>query len=192
MPRRTEKRAVTVAHLKSHGIHPDLFDGVDYEVSGLHSRHPYERDSPGSGFNIGWKLVNLYLTHFLAWKTCLYLPEESFVFFEDDVRFDYDWKEPFSDAVQYLPNDWDILYVGSCCAENQHSKHQIHGRLWEVWCALCCHAYAVKKSALPVLISACERIFAPVDIAIITETKPMRRFAILPRVASQFETVIPP
>lgn len=193
IPRCSAKRAATMAHLESHGIIAEPFDGVDFEISGLRSRWPYERDRADSGFNIGHKLVNLYLTHFMAWNVCLHLPDDVFVFFEDDVRFDDGWKAHFNSAIEHLPSDWDVLYIGSCCVEDHRGRHQVHDRLWEIRFALCCHAYAVRKAVLPSLIQACRKIFAPVDIAIITEVQPqLRRFAILPRIATQLDTVIPP
>lgn len=193
IPRLAAKREVTMAYLSERGISAEKFDAVDFEVSGLITKWTYERDNPGTNFNIGPKLVNLALAHVLAWNVCLYLENDSFVFLEDDVRFDAEWKGHFDDAVNKLPGDWDLLHIGSCCTDHHRGKRQIHNRLWETAFALCTHAYAIRKKALPDFISGCARIHGPIDIAMAMDVAvPLKRYSILPRIAHQLDTVIPP
>lgn len=192
-PRRAAKRAQTIRHLAERGIHAEPFDGFDYEVTGINTNWKYEVDNPGSGFKIGPKLTNLYLTHFLAWKVCSYLHDDTFIFFEDDVRFHTDWHTHVSEALTHLPSDWDMLYFGSCCTANQRGLRQVHGCLYELQRVQCLHAYAVQRKALPAMIEGSARIYAPIDITLITEVrKPLRRFAILPRIADQLDTELVP
>lgn len=192
IPRMSEKRNVTRGHLASEGIATENFDGMDYEVTGLNTGWKYEVDNPGSGFKIGPKLTNLYLTHFMAWKVCSYLDEDAFIFFEDDVRMRKGWQFAVSDAVHHLPSDWDMLYFGSCCTANHAGRNQLSPHLWQVEKVQCLHAYAVRSKTLPHLLDGCSKIYAPIDIAIITEVKaPLKKFAILPRIADQLETEFP-
>lgn len=192
-PRRDEKRNQTLDHLNSVGIQAEKFNGVDYEVTGLNTAWKYEVDNPGSGFKIGPKLTNLYLTHYIAWKVCSYLPNDAFVFFEDDVRFHADWQEKIKEALLYLPANWDMLYFGSCCTQNQRGLRRMGGCLWELDRVQCLHAYAVRAKAIPSMLEGCAKIYAPIDIALITEVKThLRRFAILPRIADQLETELVP
>lgn len=192
IPRMSEKRTVTRGHLASEGISTENFDGMDYEVTGLNTGWKYEVDNPGSGFKIGPKLTNLYLTHFMAWKVCSYLPNDAFIFFEDDVRLKRNWRAVAVAAIDALPADWDMLYLGSCCTANHPGRVQISSCLWQVDKIQCLHAYAVHAKALPHLLEGCSKIYAPIDIAIITEVKaPLKKFAILPRIADQLETEVP-
>jgi hypothetical protein len=192
-PRAEGKRSETLAHLRGLGIDAECFNGFDYEVSGLNTSWCYEVDNPGSKFKIGPKLSNLYLSHWIAWKVCSYLDNDAFVFFEDDVRFHSDWKVHVDEALAHLPSDWDMLYFGSCCTEHHPGKRQIHGRLWELKRVQCLQAYAVRKKAIPAILEGCAKIYAPIDIALITEIKqPLRRFAILPRIADQLNTELCP
>ncbi len=192
IPRTDAKRDVTLAHLSSVGIHAEKFNGMDYEVTGLNTAWKYEVDNPGSGFKIGPKLTNLYMTHFMAWKVCSYLPDDAFVFFEDDVRFQADWKTVVDAVILNLPPDWDMLYFGSCCTAGHNGQSQVSNRLWKVDKIQCLHAYAVRKKALPHLLDGCAKIYAPIDIAIITEVKTkLNKFAILPRIADQLDTEVP-
>lgn len=181
---RLVKREGTLTHLAERGISAEKFDAVDYEVTGLCTRFPYEVDNPGSGFNIGPKLVNLYLAHYLLWNVCLHLENDSFFIFEDDVRFDADWKTHFDDAIGFLPDDWDLLYVGSCCVEHNRERRQVHNRLWMVRYALCTHAYAIRKKAIRPLLDGLQKVYAPVDIAMITEAK-LKMYAFFPRLCDQ-------
>ncbi len=192
-PRNDSKRQATLSHLASVGIEAEKFDGMDHEISGLATYHKYEKDAPNSGFRIGPKPTGIYLTHFMAWKVCSYLPNDSFVFFEDDVRFHEDWKHHVDDALVYLPKDWDMLYFGSCCTYNHRGNTKIKNRLSKTDSVQCLHAYAVRAKALLVLIDAAAKIYAPIDITIMTEAKTkLNKYSILPRVADQLDTELTP
>ncbi len=193
IPRMAQKRTVTRGYLVGEGILAENFDGFDYEVTGLNTAWKYEVDNPGSGFKIGPKLTNLYLTHYSAWKVCSYLPDDAFVFLEDDVRFRPGWRSTLNTALAYLPANWDMLYFGSCCTAHHAGRVQLGSSpLWQVEKVQCLHAYAVRAKALPALLEGCAKIYAPIDIAIITEVRsPLRKFAILPRIADQLDTEVP-
>ena len=189
----------TLAHLLSLDIPATPFTGYDCSESGLITTHPYERDHPGSGYRIGPKTVNMCLSHLTMWRSCELLegtngaqPSDSFLFLEDDVRFRPDWYVRFSRAFAALPPSWDLLYVGSCCCADKQNN-LIAPDLYRVRYALCTHAYAVRRKALSVLQAACARIYAGIDISMCLHGIPkLETYAILPRVADQFETVISP
>lgn len=193
IPRCKQKAGRTLLHLRERGIWPELFHGIDAEVSGLETKWTYELDHPGSGYRIGPKLVNMQLSHYLLWKVASYLPNDIFVIFEDDVRFEPGWKEHFDIGVTHLPEDWDLIYLGSCCVEERRDNQVIWGRLAKVSGALCTHAYAVRRKALPVFLDNMMKVWANIDIAIQTDVMPhLNCFAFVPRLAYQHETVIPP
>lgn len=191
IPRLAAKREATMAHLTERGIEAERFDAIDCEINGLGTCHTYEYDNPGTNWNIGPKLVTHALAFRMLWSVCQHLDNDAFFFFEDDVRFDEDWKVHFDDAMQHIDPGWQVLYVGSCCTTNRN-RRQIHNRLWEVQYALCTHAFAFRKSAIPIFLESCEKIYAPLDISMIIDVKvPLKRYAILPRIAHQLDTVIP-
>ena len=182
----------TLDHLNAVGINAEPFIGFDGSVTGLLTSHTYELDHPGTNYRIGPKTVNMYLGHMAMWRVCEYLDGDSFLFLEDDVRFKLDWREHFNFALPALPQDWDLLYIGSCCCEGTE-KQQISGHLNKVSHVLCTHAYAVRKKALKPLQKACEKVYAGIDIAMCLHAIPnMNAFAFLPRLADQFETEIAP
>lgn len=193
LPRTLHGRArETLDHLRYHNLEAEPFIGLDGEVCGLETKFTYELDHPGTGYRIGPKTVSMYLNHMILWKVCKYLPGDVFLILEDDVRFNPDWKEHVDFALPSLPQDWDLLYIGSCCAQDK-KPIQVQGHLHRVSYALCTHAYAVRKKALDVLWDACHRIYAGVDIAMCLHAIPqLQTYAFLPRIAQQHNTVISP
>lgn len=190
--RNKDRFNATMAHLQEQGIFPEPFYGFDAEVTGLETKWKYEVDNPRTGYRMGPRTSNLYLSHYVMWKCATYATGDSFLFLEDDVRFDSDWRGHMASAMHNLPQDWDILYVGSCCCEDR-PKEQVKNRLWRTNFALCTHAYAVRKKALPILLERCKRFWSGVDIEMLIYALPhLKSYAILPRVAHQFGTVISP
>lgn len=198
--KRNEQRLTeTQAHLAKVGINPEVVLGFDGAITGLATRYSYDVDNPGTNFHICSRTISLALTHMLAWKIALHSPGEVFCFFEDDVRFTDDWASHAKPSLDYLNNDWlekykenwGILYLGSCCCDNRKMT-QIQDRLHMVYYAQCLHAYVVKRHALQVLFDACEKFYAPIDIAVCLHALPvLKTFALLPRVAEQNNTYIP-
>lgn len=192
IPTNKERFATTQAHLKERGIHPEPFYGFDSSVTGLETTWKYEVDNPRTGYRMGPRTTNLYLSHYVMWKCMLYTSADSVLIMEDDVRFDEDWRDHMASALLNLPFDWDILYVGSCCCD-ERPKEQIRNRLYKTSFALCTHAYAVRRKALPVLLEKCNRFWSGVDIEMVMLALPyLKSFAILPRIAHQHNTIIAP
>jgi GR25 family glycosyltransferase involved in LPS biosynthesis len=169
---------------------PIVFYGVDGRESGLETKHTYEIDNPGSNYHIGPKIVSMFLSHWVLWNVLAHVPGDSFLIFEDDVRMEPDWKPIFDESIFALPKDWDLCYVGSCCVDDMGV---VSGHLHRVSKALCTHAYMVNRKAVQPLIDNCRKIWANIDIAIYFDAFPkMKVYAILPRIAYQIDTVIPP
>lgn len=190
--RNAKKFGETMAHLRERGIDAEKFDGFDADVTGLETRWKYEVDNPRTGYKMGPRTSNLYLSHYAMWKCATYATGDSFLILEDDVRFDEDWRDHMASALHNLPQDWDMLYIGSCCCEDR-PKEQIRNRLYRVEMALCTHAYAVRRKALPVLLDKCKKFWSGIDIEIAVYATPhLNTYAILPRIASQWNTVISP
>lgn len=192
LPRSSVRYDSTLAHLKDSGIYPERFDGFDSAISGLETRFTYDVDNPGTEYRMGTRPTNISLSHYVLWKCMLYMTGDSFLILEDDVRFDPDWRDHVASALVNLPQDWDILYVGSCCCEDR-PRTQVKNRLWETTVAQCTHAYAIRRKSLPVLLDKCARFWAGIDIQIMMHALPhLKSFAILPRVAHQDGTEISP
>lgn len=183
---------MTMDHLRAEGIEAETFIGLDGEKTGLITTHTYELDNPGTNYRIGPKTVNMQIGHWWIWKTFEYLQGDSFLLLEDDARFVPGWKEHWNFARPQLPDDWDLLYVGSCCCMDR-PRTQISGAIHKIEFALCTHAYGVRRKAIPIILEACERVYAGIDISIALHAIPkLNTYAFLPRLADQYKTEIAP
>jgi hypothetical protein len=128
----------------------------------------------------------------MMWKAMSYMPEDEFWCLEDDAEFIPQWPEVYRRAVPFLPPDYDLLFIGSCCCQYA-PKTEIGGGLWDVKYPMCGHAIQIRKKALPKLLEAHQHIWAPLDIAMAYDSMPhLKVYTILPRMVSQRNTTIPP
>lgn len=179
-------------HLTKSGICDfRLFYGIDAPYSGIATTLTYEIDNPGSGYIMSQKLVGCSLSHWMLWKTLEFdrSTSDAVMIFEDDVILHSEWKKIVDNAILKLPDDWDILFAGSCCASDKLRK-QIDHNLFE-GVPLCLHFYIVRKKALKILIETNEKFSGPIDIQIyFNSNKHLKSYIIFPRVADQVNTVL--
>jgi len=175
------------ANLDSAGITDyRIFYGLNGQRSGLKASIPYEVDSPGSGYLIGAKHVGCSMSHWMLWNALDFDPTtpDMVMILEDDIVFRPNWSETIERALTKLPEDWDILYPGSCCAVGK-MRQQIDFNLFEGM-PLCTHCYIVRKKALKILIETNEEVFAPIDLQMYFKSRErLKCFTIFPRVADQ-------
>lgn len=181
----------TQAHLKERGIHhAEPFLGFDKFVWKFQPELLFELNAPGE--RLGWGPLAAYLSHYMIWKVMSYLPDETFWVLEDDAEFTDNWRHEYSEAMSVLPDDWDMVFIGSCCAESCHGGH-IDKNLYEKHYPMCGHAIMYRKKCLSTLLEVHQRIWAPLDIAMKYDSLPkLRVYTILPRIVNQRDTGIPP
>lgn len=180
-------------HFKERGVEVSYYYGLHAEKLGLRTIHPYEVDSPGSGWNMGPQPTGNWLSQRTLWSALLLLPDDVFFILEDDAIFPSDWRERLERNVKALPEDWDVFYVGSCCTEG-NSKTHIAEEVYEVKYPLCTHGYMVRRKALMTMIQKLDeaRCYAPIDLALVFHVLPhLKTYTLLPRLLEQFNTVIP-
>lgn len=180
----------TAKHLKELKIPFERFDGLDNQLCRLNPIDTFDLDR--SGERIGPKHVAACLSHYMLWKCLSMQPEDSFIAFEYDVVLSEDFRTRFHAVMKDVPDDWQVLFIGSCCCEGREKKH-IAGDVYEVQYPLCGHALYLRKSALPILLQECQRIWAPLDIALFygALTK-LRTYTVLPPLVTQRGTPLPP
>lgn len=188
----------TVTHLNERGVEHKPFTGINGARWGLATLLTYNEDNPGTGYRIGSKTIGMSLSHYMLWKVFSYLPSpatgigasplDSWMVCEDDVRFVPDWKPKLEAALSSVPNDWDMLYVGSCNAQEKvrgdfgNGVHLVDG-------PQCSHCYMVRRKALPVLLETQQLAWAGIDLQLIFKSHPfLKVYTILPRIADQHET----
>ena len=188
----------TVKHLDEQGIKWERFDGFDNQVTRLQAMDTFDMDRAGERLQA--KHVAATLTHYLLWGMMEYQPDESFVALEFDVRFVEGWKEQFNRAMQVLPDDWDLVYLGSCCCKGrnivavpQREPFTDEINLFDVRYPLCGHAIMYRKKCLETLLTIHQKINMPLDIAMFHLSLPkLRVYTILPSIVEQHNTFLPP
>jgi GR25 family glycosyltransferase involved in LPS biosynthesis len=169
---------------------PDIVQGFHAEVSGLQTKWNYDVDHPGTNFNIGGKVVGIFLANYVAWMIASFLPDDSFLFMEDDIRLRPDWKARMDQAMKDVPDDWDLIYFGHCNTKFQ-DKERVKGEIWEVKYPQCTHCYAVRKKALGFLLATQRKVYGPIDCTMVLHSLPaLRVYTLLPRLADQADTII--
>ena len=180
----------TMHHLLDAGIIAEPFYGMDNQKCRLNSKDTFDLDRAGE--RLETKHVAATLTHYLCWKVLSYLPDDSFWILEFDVRMVEGWREQYEKAMSVMPDDWQIIFLGSCCCKGRKTKH-VAENVYEVHWPLCGHAIQVRQSALPTLLDVHQKINMPLDIALFYNSLPkLRVYTILPSIIGQHNTFLPP
>jgi len=100
---------------------PDRREAIDEEldrVGLLGKAHYCYADRPTGAFNItNMRRAPVYefavnLSHSLAVSTAIAHGAEYPLFIEDDIVFSHDAEEVLSSAIDSLPHEWDMMYMG--------------------------------------------------------------------------------
>lgn len=190
LPEYPERIENAKAHFASHGLDVEFLYGINAPLAGLATWHPYEVDHPGSGFRMGAKPTGCWLSHYMAWNVCTRLPDDAFLILEDDAQLHDGFMADFEQALKDVPSDYSFLHVGHCCS--RQGEH-IAGKVHAARSLNCTHAYVVRRGVLPMLLKNIRKCWAPIDIQLDREIFPLVKvYMTVPRIVSQFDTVIPP
>lgn len=163
------------------GITVEPFLGMDSAITRLDHLDTFDLDAPGG--KIGLKGVTLCLHYYQMWRTLTYMEGDRFWVLEDDAEFCDDWRQQYDSAMAALPNDWDVVFMGSCCTDGR-PKIPVGNNLFEVKWPMCTHSIMYRKKALPTLLEVHEKICAPIDIGMVLYSLPkLRVYTILPRIS---------
>ena len=185
-----EKTRHIQEHFKSVGVEAENFNGFSANASGLVTEHTYELDNPGSNYRIGRKPTATWASFYMLWSALNLLDYNYFLTLEWDSKFHPDWKARADRAMSDVPQDFDMLFIGSCCTRNA-IKHRVQGDVWEVKRPMCGHGTIIAKKALPVILETQRKIYAPLDISLALHTfDKLKVYTVLPRMVDQFDTAL--
>lgn len=180
----------TAAHLDSLGMKWERFNGMDNQVCKLLPQETFDLDRMGE--KIGVKHVAACLSHYLIWKVMQYQPDDLFWVLEYDVRMVDGWQYQYERAMRVMPDDWDVVFLGSCCCKGRETTH-IGENVYEVKYPLCGHAIMYRKKALPILLQEQQKICMPLDVGLYFQSFPkLKVYTILPPIVEQHGTFTPP
>ena len=110
-----DRREAMDEHLLEQGITDTIYvAGIHAQKFGIIGTHPYELDKPNGGHMIGQKYVGSFLSMYVIYNVMLHHSADYFMVLEDDTRFNPDWRERLTKALDEIPSDFDFLFVGSC------------------------------------------------------------------------------
>lgn len=188
----SDRSAIFHKHLSQAGITDyRVFTGVNGAKSGLKASIPYEIDNPGSGHLIGPKHVGCSLSHWMLWGALEFdrSDDDFWMIVEDDVVFRDTWRQRVEKAIKTVPDDWDMIYPGSCCSNGRRGKEVGDGLFEGI--PLCTHCYIVRRKALKKLIETNEEVWAPIDLQIYFKSAHLlKSYILFPRVADQHGTTL--
>jgi GR25 family glycosyltransferase involved in LPS biosynthesis len=192
LPEYPEKIEKAKAHFAERGLTDvEFFYGINAPIAGLATWHPYEVDHPGSGFRMGAKPTGCWLSHYMLWGAMTRMTDDAYLVLEDDAKLDVDFVPKFEQALRDVPSDYSFLHPGHCCIAGTPQTH-VAGSIYECKTMACTHAYVVRRSITPYLLKTLRKCWAPIDIQLAREIFPyVKTYAVVPRIVSQFDTVIP-
>lgn len=159
-------------------------------------------------FNVGDANTGNFVTQYMAYNVMKAIGDHTdythFAYFEGDCEMKEGWKEKLQMALEDIPKDFDIIYVGNCCCQGKqgvkisersglhHYPKRNHPNWWHFY-PLCTHFYIVAKKALPHFIATQRDAANPTDISIVRYALgDLNTYAILPTLAGQFNTELQP
>lgn len=171
--------------------------GIHAHKFGIQGTHIYLLDNRAhEQFNVGPKNVGCFVSHYILYSCMNVMPDNHFMVLETDMRFAANWQKRLDAAMADVPEDFDFLFVGSCCAADKEPVH-VKGEVYEFpyrgeekwdWYPQCGHCYIVAKKCIPYLIATQRDCASPIDISLIKHSFPLLKvYAVLPRIADQGE-----
>ena len=195
-----ERMVDTEAHLREHSVPYQVFRGLNGKHSGVKTAIPYTADDPSGKYFVTPGHIALNINHWFLWGEALRSGEDVTLVMEDDIRvvhgFNAYLNARIRDVTEIDPG-WQFIYVGHFEGwDNPEARLDCYE--WKKGSVGKCkrdpfgtHCYVVRKTALPILIEKCERLYAGIDINIWTNAMPhLRHYACVPPLAKQQRTGI--
>lgn len=161
------RRELTAAHLAAQGVTAHWWRAVHGRSWGAASALTYDHDAPGSGYRISPGHVGNTLGHYLLWQHLYVAGVPEAVVFEDDVVVPGDFVTRYARIRQELPRSWQFAYLGMT-EDDVRVGPKITARyaagIVRLREPFGIHAYALRGSALPVLLDRMAELRAPADI----------------------------
>ena len=125
---------------------------------------PYSKNSNKDTLNGS---IACALSHITLWKKLLSHKDDYFIIFEDDSIVNDNIISSIDSYIEYLPKDWDILYLGgSRIYGKKINDHIIKGLRINDWMNCGLYAYVINKKSLNKIIKLAYPISTYIDMQI--------------------------
>ena len=162
--------------------------GIHAERTGLTGTHIYLMDNPDEKHFVGNHNVGNYITQYSAYLVMDALDYSHYWYCEGDMRMVKGWREKLTQALEDAGDDWDMIFIGSCCISTNDATH-IKGDVYEFnkgRYACCTHSYILNKRCVKHMIATNRDVANPTDISMIVNSYPkMRVLGIFPILSYQ-------
>lgn len=194
-----ERATRAMGHLVSSGIQATPFYGIygpkfhlttdmpNERVAAAKEAHykqvvglPTKRD-PTKPYYVTPGHIGCSLSHYMLWQTCMHLPDDYFLVFEDDIVLTHGFADIFERIVPTLPDDWEFAFVGYYFLPDSAQITRVGKYLRKTNISpLCTHAYMVHKRGLPKLLAEGFRIWCHVDEQLREYVMPRMNYYLFP------------
>ena len=126
------------------------------------------------------------LSHVQLWRKIKKDNNQFSLILEDDVKFNRNFKKDLRKLIDFLPETWDIIYLGGC---NLHGKKYneklIYPTKFGARYNLCCHAMLLNRERIGGLIDIMTPIKYPIDNQLRREFPKLKVFFVNPNMILQ-------
>jgi len=185
LKRRLDRRMEILEELENFEIDAELFEAVDgqeHDWREYFSVYPIATGHDLDNGGISKNIAGLAKTHQLILQDAIDKEYDRILILEDDAEFAEDLPEAFGRVVAELPEDWDMLYLGS---QNFIELPKPYSTLLGRTCStLGLHAIGISKKAYQELLDSIDFKY-PVDINYMKKANSMNSFVALEQLVWQ-------
>jgi glycosyl transferase family 25 len=131
------------------------------------------------------------LSHMNLWNHSLKYQNKYLLVLEDDVILDKDIYNKINNLEDYLPENWDVIFLGGCnvYGKKYNEKFIIPTKYNKLY-NLCLHAMLINKKSIPKLNNIMKPIIVPIDNQIRDNYKSLNVFYANPNLINQNKDLI--
>jgi GR25 family glycosyltransferase involved in LPS biosynthesis len=108
--------------------------------------------------------IGCALSHLKAWKESLKNNKPFLIVLEDDVIIDNNIINKIDDLGNYLPKEWDIIFLGGCNVYGKKFNEKLLiPTINNMTYNLCCHAMLINKKSVNKLLNIMTPLQYPID-----------------------------
>jgi GR25 family glycosyltransferase involved in LPS biosynthesis len=128
--------------------------------------------------------VGCALSQLFCLKYAKQLNLNKFLLLEDDIEFDSDVNNLFSQYILEVPSDWDMLYLGG---QHFHGMNlqQVSEHVFKCEYTLCAHSVAINSTVFDRFIDNLINITKPCDVHYAEAHKEINAYVIIPHLTWQ-------
>ena len=133
------------------------------------------------GFHVSEGQIGCVLSHLSLMKHFLAQGYEKALIFEDDVDLPNNFKELFEERMNYMPNDWDMVFLDYYSS----NPSSVNAYVAKMHCT-CTNAYMLNKTAMQIIEDTCQYAYRPIDMCMEVEAQPkLNVYGFTPPICSQ-------